>query len=107
MRTNELGIHYMHQELDVAVIRAQRQAELEQMYLYRAERLKRIQDWSDPEKRKAFQNECHLMELAARRQMDGQTVYLRPLRMLDDVMHVVEVKKPQVKRSWWARIFRR
>lgn len=52
MRINEItGEYFFMEQLSPEVQRAQRMAELEQLAKYRALKLQKIKDWSDPVKR--------------------------------------------------------
>lgn len=76
MRINDpiAGIIIQHQALSPEVERAQRMAELKNIAEYRARHLKAIQDWSDPVKRKAIQDEHARAEKVARELMYGELI---------------------------------
>lgn len=108
MRTNEFtGIYHMHEELSPEAFKAQRMAELEQIAKYRAARLKQFQEWADPVKRAERQQQAAWELRDAHISTEGKTVYLKPLRDLNDIMGISPLAKPKPKRSWLARLFGR
>ncbi len=102
MRVNEATtILSAYEELDIAVIRAQRMAELEQVARYRATRLAQFKAWADTEQRETIKANMLVEEAKARQSMEGKTVYLRPKLKLDELVSIVPVRKPETQRPWW------
>ncbi len=101
----------MFQELDPAVEREQRMAELDQIAKYRAAKLKIIQEWSDPVHRELRKAEVERESWEARKKVAAEAE--RYAEMFDDGdMHqlgsvTVIQKEPEPKRSWFSRLFRR
>lgn len=112
MKQNDIGIFSQFEQLSPEVMRAQRQAELENIAKYRAERLQFYLDWSDPEKRAKLQAEHAAGEKAAREEMTGKYIDDYRVRTVKNEvfleglqLKVNEVSyPPPVKRTWWRRI---
>lgn len=115
------GIHFNMFQLDPAVIRAQRQAELENIAKYRAQRLASYKKWSDPIEGPKWREEIKKEEQECRKELDKISADLiavrtrpknepfpfemKPLLKPTTQSAVTQTKWTRIK-SWFARIFR-
>jgi hypothetical protein len=95
--------------LDPAVIRAQRMAELEALAKVRAEKIQKLIDWSDPEKRALLQAQLEDGQKDARREVaDKHEEFARMFDIEDKKpMNLGRVITPTKKKPWYKRILKR
>lgn len=114
------GIHFNMFQISPEVMRAQRQAELEQIAKYRAIKIAKYQKWSDPIEGEKWRAEIKAEEQESRKELHKIPADLISVRTKDaNVPFPFEMKpllKPQPSavtqtrwariKSWFAKLFR-
>lgn len=108
MKVDEIGIFQHMDMISPEAYRAQRMAELQQLANYRARKLKRYQEWSDPEKRALIQNQARADEEEAKHfyaslEHEPQHVVFK---QLDELMKIRPLIKPQPPKKKWYQWIR-
>lgn len=102
MRFNETGIFQQADMISPEAFKAQRMAELRQLARYRAEKLQKYIDWSNPEKRAELQQQLKMELEEAQEQVE--TMDISPhmvFRELDALMKIKPLIKPLPPKKKW------
>lgn len=106
--TDFTGIYHMHEGISIEADRAQRMAELEQIARYRSVRLAQYKAWADDQQRMQIQINSKVELAKAMAEVEGKTVWLRPLAKLEDRIGMTMIVKPEDhKWSWISRLYAR
>jgi hypothetical protein len=107
MDLNVPGIHFNMFELSPEVIRAQRQAELENLAKYRAQKLESYTKWSDPVEGAKWRDEIAKEETVSREKLieiPAELVAVRTGGAHFEIAPCLKFIEPTAKPSVWQRV---